>query len=147
MLNNVFDPGRIKLNLEGTTKNDVFGELIETIAGANSEFDRQELLEAIIMRESKMNTLILPGIAVPHGYCSTVHGIIGAIGFSRRGVEYDNLDQSPVHLFFLLLMDQSSREQHLKVLNRLLELLKSTTFARIEELETPQDVYNFICHY
>jgi len=166
MLNVIFNPDRIKLNLESTTKTDVFVELIETIAVSHAEFDRQELLEAVKFRESKMNTNILPGVAVPHGYCPTVHGIIGALGFSKQGIEFESGEQESqlrssnqkinkievplanrVHLFFLLLMDESSREQHLYVLSRLLEFLNSTTFGGIREAKTTQDVYRLLCRY
>jgi len=156
MLNSIFDPGCIKLNLEATTKADVFAELIETIVSSRSEFDRQELLEAVKLRESKMNTNILPGVAVPHGYCPNVHGIIGAVGVSRKGIDFDSVEQNNridvsagnrVHLFFLLLMDESSREQHLYVLSQLLELLNSPAFGGIREAKTPQDIYGLLCRY
>ena len=147
MLNEIFSPERIKLNLEGKTKEDVFKELIGTIAGPDTEFDYRELLEAVKQRESKMDTIILPGIAMPHGYCPAVNGIIGAIGFSQPGIEYNNMDQNPVHLFFLLLMDESSREQHLQVLSRLMALLNSTAITGIRGMETPRELYDLLCRY
>ena len=147
MLSEIFTPRHIKLDLESTTKNDVFEELIGTIAAPDSEFDHRELLDAVTMREEKMNTIVLPGVAVPHGYCRNVKGIIGAIGFSRTGIEYDNSDQNPVHLFFMLLMDESSREQHLQVLSHLLELINSPAFSEIRETGTPQAVYNLLSRY
>jgi len=147
MLNDIFSPERIKLNLESTTKNEVFEELINTIAVPESEFDSRELFDAVNLRESKMNTIIMPGIAVPHGYCSSVRGIIGAIGFSMGGVEYDSRDKAPVHTFVMLLMDESSREQHLQVLSRLLELLNSASFATIKKAKTPEEVYTLLGRY
>ena len=148
MLNDVFGPERLILNLEGTTKSDVFEELIEIIAVSNSGFNRQELLEAVVLRESKMNTIILPGIAVPHGYCPSVNGIVGAMGFSREGIEYDTLDRDPVHLFFMLLMDDSSWEEHLQVLSRLLELLNSRALSKIRGVkERPQEIYKLLCRF
>ena len=147
MLNEIFDPGRIKLDLESTTKTDVFGELIETIALSDCEFNRQDLLEAVTLRENKMSSIIMPGVAIPHGYSTTVQGIIGVIGFSREGIEYDKLDRNPVHLFIMLLMDESSRDRHLQVLSRLLELLNSAAFAGIQKAETPQEVYKLLCSF
>jgi len=147
MLNDIFSPERIKLNLESTTKNEVFEELINTIAIPESKFDSRELFEAVTLRESKMNTIIMPGIAVPHGYCSSVRGIIGAMGFSMGGVEYDSKDRSPVHIFVMLLMDESSQEQHLQVLSRLLELINSASFAAIRKAATPEEVYALLGRY
>jgi mannitol/fructose-specific phosphotransferase system IIA component (Ntr-type) len=147
MLDVIFDPKRINLNLLSRTKSDVLGELVETVKKTDSSLDGQELLNAITMREDKMATIILPGVAVPHGYCSAVHGIIGAIGFSREGIEFDREDRDPVHLFFMLLMDESSREQHLRVLSRLLEMINSATLGDIRGIESSQELYKLLCRY
>jgi len=147
MLNKVFSPDRIKLNLSSKTKDEVFEELIDTIAIPESELDSRELFEAVTTRESKMNTIIMPGLAIPHGYCSSVHGIVGAIGFSLGGIEYDNTEKNPVHLFVMLLMDRSSREQHLQVLSQLLELSNTPVFTSISKAKSPEEVYNQLRRY
>jgi mannitol/fructose-specific phosphotransferase system IIA component (Ntr-type) len=147
MLDAIFDPRRINMNLISRTKNDVLGELVETIKKTDSALDRQELLDAITMRENKMTTVILPGVAVPHGYCNAVHGIIGAIGFSRGGIEFDPECRDPVHLFFTLLMDESSCEQHLRVLGRLLEMINSATINEIRGIESSEEIYELLCRY
>ena len=147
MLDAIFDPRRINLNLISKTKSDVLGELVETVKKTDSALDRQELLNAITMRENKMTTIILPGVAVPHGYCSAIHGVIGAIGFSRGGIEFDREYRDPVHLFFLLLMDELSREQHLQVLGRLLEMINSAALGEISGTESPQELYKLLCRF
>jgi len=147
MLCEIFDSRRIKMDLESITKAGVFEELIETIGDHNNGIDRQELLEAVILRENKMPTIIKPGIAIPHGYCRTVKGIIGAIGFSRPGIEFGSSDLNPVHLFFLLLMDESSREQHLQVFGHLWRLLNTVAFSEIGNMKTPEDVYCLLSNY
>jgi len=93
-----------------------------------------------------MNTAIMPGIAVPRGYSGEVEGIIGAVGFSRSGIEYDN-DGGPVHLVFLLLMDESSQEKHLRAFHKLLEFLGSTSLADIGRAGTPRQLYDLLCRY
>ena len=147
MLDAIFDPRRINMNLMSKTKNDVLAELVETIKKTDSALNRQELLSAITMRENKMTTIILPGVAVPHGYCNAIHGIIGSIGFSQGGIEFDQEYRDPVHLFFLLLMDEMSREQHLRVLSRLLEMINSAALGEIRGIESPQEIYELLCRY
>ena len=147
MLSEFIDPNRIKLDLESTTKDGVLGELVDIITGSCSDFDKHELLEAVSSRESKMPTIIQPGIAVPHGYCKTVHGIVGAVGFSREGIEFDQRDKNLVHLFFILLMDESSRELNLKVFTRILEMLKSTSLNQISGMTSSQELYDLLCRF
>jgi mannitol/fructose-specific phosphotransferase system IIA component (Ntr-type) len=144
-LSDIFRQELIKLELESKTKDEVFEELIETIARLHPEYDRGEMLKAVIARENQMNTTVLPGIAVPHGYCDVVGGLIGTIGFSRAGIEYGRGE--PVHLVFMLLMDTLSREQHLRVLSRLLELLNSESVTMLRTAESPQEVYNILYHF
>jgi mannitol/fructose-specific phosphotransferase system IIA component (Ntr-type) len=144
-LSDIFARELIRVNLEGKTKKEVFEELVGTIAELRPEYDRGKMLDAVIARESRMNTAILPGIAVPHGCCDAVGGIIGAVGFSRAGIEYGSPE--PVHLVFMLLMDNFSREHHLRVLSRLLELLNSESVAMIEAAECPQEVYDILYHF
>jgi len=147
MLSKFFDPSRIKLDLESRTKEGVLGELVEIITGTNSGYNKQELLEAVTLRESKMTTAIMPGIALPHGYCNAVRGIVGAIGFSRSGIIYDMGDENPVHLVFMLLMDDSSREQNLRVFSRLLEMLNSTSLEEIGNLVNSRQLYDLLCRF
>ena len=147
MLSEIFDPKRITLNLLSKTKNDVLKELVSSINGSDSKLDKQELLDAIIMRENKMNTIIMPGVAIPHGYCNAVNGIIGAIGVSHGGIEFDRQDRNPVHLFFMLLMDESSREKHLQVLSRLLEVVNSKALGEIRGMGSSQELYKLLCQY
>ena len=147
MLGEIFDQRRINMNLLSKTKSGVLGELVETIKETDSRLDSQELLDAITLRENKMTTIILPGVAVPHGYCSAIQGIIGAIGFSRTGIEFDRQDRDPVHLFFLLLMDESSREQHLRILSQLLQVINSATLNEILGRGNPQELHKLLCRF
>jgi mannitol/fructose-specific phosphotransferase system IIA component (Ntr-type) len=144
-LSDVFARELIKPELEGRTKNEVFEELIGTIAGLYPEYDRGEMLGAVIAREDRMNTAVLPGIAVPHGYCDAVGGIIGAAGFSRTGIEYGSPE--PVHSVFMLIPDNFSRERHLRVLSRLLELFNSQSLAMIETAGSPREVYDILYRF
>ncbi|MDR2178151.1 MAG: PTS sugar transporter subunit IIA [Treponema sp.] len=144
-LSNVFTRELIKLDLEGKTKNEVFKELVGTIAGLYPEYGREEMLDAVLARENQMNTAVLPGIAVPHGYCSAVGGIIGAAGFSRTGIEYGS--SRPVHSVFLLLLDNFSRERHLQVLSCLLRLFNSEFLAMIGAAKSPQEVYDILYRF
>jgi mannitol/fructose-specific phosphotransferase system IIA component (Ntr-type) len=144
-LSDVFTPELIKLDLEGKTKNEVFEELVGTITGLYPEYDREEMLDAILVRESQMNTTVLPGIAVPHGHCNAVGGIIGAVGFSRAGIEYGS--SKPVHVVFMLLLDNFSQERHLRVLSRLLKLFDSEALAMIEKAKSSQEVYDILYHF
>ena len=54
--------------------------------------------------------------------------MIGAIGISKNGVDFEALDGEPVYIFFLLLAPADSAGPHLKALARISRLLKDKYF-------------------
>ncbi|MDR1785040.1 MAG: PTS sugar transporter subunit IIA, partial [Spirochaetaceae bacterium] len=128
--------------LKGTTKDACFEELVERISAARPDLDKEKMLAAVKDREAKMGTSVMAGIAVPHGYYRGFNGIVGAIGFSRGGIDYQAADNRPVHLVFLLVLGEEARERHLLVLGELLEFLESEGASRIRGARNPRDVLN-----
>jgi mannitol/fructose-specific phosphotransferase system IIA component (Ntr-type) len=155
LLSDVFTIQRIKPLLESETKDEAFEELVETIVtaqggrsfateGSCAELNRREILQAVSKRESKMTTAILPGIAVPHGYCRAYNGITGAIGISRTGIAYDADDNTPVHCIIMIVLGETAREKHLRVLNRLLRLLTSQVLSSIQSANNAQEIHDIL---
>jgi len=142
LLTDIFDPRSIKLNLESASKEEAFAELIGAVASLHPELDPAEVLAAIVARENKMSTGIAPGVAIPHAICKGAGdksaGIIGAIGISKAGIEYDALDGKPVHAIFMLIIGE--RANHLRALNQICALAQSEGFALIRNAKTPRDV-------
>ncbi|MDR2537291.1 MAG: PTS sugar transporter subunit IIA [Treponema sp.] len=147
MLSEIFDVQHIKLNLESETKDEVFEELVATITAQHPELNHQDLLEAITTRESQMNTAVAPGIAIPHGYCHTLNGIVGVVGISRAGIEYDTEMKETVHYIFMVLMSCDHREKHLTFLSKLLKLLDPQMLSEIQEAKSAQDFHNILCRF
>ena len=94
-LQQVFPPESILLNLESSEKEELFEEMLQNICSRLPDVDRDEARASLLAREAKMSTGILPGVAVPHGSIDTVKGVAGAIGISRRGIDYDAIDKKP----------------------------------------------------
>lgn len=144
LLSDVFNKQSIKLNLESKTKEEAFRELIEVIGTVHPEFDRDTILSAIQEREKKLNTSIVPGVAIPHGYYPGTSLIFGALGISQTGIEYRALDQKPVHCIFLLVMGENTRENHLRVLNRVMTLVNSEGLNLLQNASSPQEIYDLL---
>ena len=143
-----FSPETVIMNLESTDKDELFEEMVEAIVRKHPEIDRGQALEAIRERESKMSTGIMHDIAVPHGNCSSVKEVIGAIGISRKGIDYDSLDGEPVHLVFMILCSPERPEMHLSVLKEISSVLQSPTFLKeVVEKQSPQEVYDLLCAF
>ena len=144
LLSDIFDLGAIRLNLDGKTKEMVFVELISAISTLHPECKAPELLAAIRHREEQMNTGIGSGIAVPHIAYKGINKMVGAIGVSQCGIDYEAMDKKPVHVVFLLITNEKPDENHLRVLNLILKLAQSEAFPQIRKAEKVETIYNIL---
>ncbi|HZI33276.1 MAG TPA: PTS sugar transporter subunit IIA, partial [Candidatus Binatia bacterium] len=68
------------------------------------------------------------GIAMPHASTVLVSEVVGALGRSRRGVQFDALDGRPVRLVMLFLVPQGQFQKHLHTLSNIAKLLHKQDF-------------------
>jgi PTS system fructose-specific IIC component/PTS system nitrogen regulatory IIA component len=147
-LQDVFHPEFIKVNLEAEDKDEVFEELADYFCRAGKENVREEIMEALRIREQKMSTGIQKGIAIPHGSTDAVETVSGVLGISRKGVDYEALDGEPFYLLFMLIAPHKDTETHLRILKRLAELLENPQFyTDLQSQKDPQGAYKVICKY
>lgn len=148
VLGQVFSPKTIIVNLESEDKDEVFEELVDSIISVQPQLNRTAAVEALQERESKMSTGIVHGIAVPHGITDSVNGVVGAIGISQKGIDYDALDNAPVHLVFMLLISPEEREKHLQILSSLLKVLQNPNSVNLlMEKKSAKEVYDTLCAF
>jgi len=117
-------------DLKSETKADVIVELVDSLikAGAIEKKHKNKILEVLMAREALGSTAIGQGIAIPHGKCDCVKKLVGCLGVSKKGIDFDSLDGEPAHIFFLLVAPIDSAGPHLKALARISRLLKDKFF-------------------
>ena len=148
ILGQVFNPKTICVNLESEEKEEVFEELVEKVVALKPNLNRQNIRNAIAERESLMSTGIKEGIAVPHGKLDEIDEVMGVVGISKSGIDYEALDNKPVHLVFLLLSSKDNAEFHLRVLRHLSTVIEANGFvAELMEQTDADGVYQTICKY
>ena len=109
---------------------------------------RGNVLSALVEREKKLSTGIGNGVAVPHGVCKGFSGVKGFIGVSQKGIDFDSLDNAPVHVVFMMISGADDCEYHLQVIRRLAEVLKEPAFVKtILSKTTPQDVFDTLVRF
>lgn len=145
ILQSVFPKNSIILDLESEDKDELFEELLQNIVNRHDEIDRDEAMNALKKREEKMTTGILPAIAVPHCSIDTVQGVVGAIGISKKGIEYGSLDGEPVHFIFMMICNASDDSLHLTALHDIAVVLKSSEFIDLLGASpSVEDVWEFL---
>ncbi len=136
------DPSGIKMELEARDKDGVLRELV-ALAGATGHInDELAILKAVRERENLCSTGFENGAAIPHprqGHPDIVEKLVAVFARSSQGIDFEALDEKPVHLFFLLCAPTDS--EHLRALAKLSRFLKKEPVRkRLMEAKTPEDV-------
>lgn len=131
--------------IKGHTKEQVLAELVMALKKAKIIQNENEVVKVILEREKLGSTGIGEGVAIPHGKLKGIENIICVFGRSTTGVDFDAVDQKPVHIFFLLLAPEGSASLHLKMLSRISKLLRNPSFKkRLMELGDAHAIYRSI---
>jgi len=86
--------------------------------------ENNDAIAAVVKkRESSMSTGIGFGIGIPHASTDLIYEVVGALGRSRKGVNFDALDNQPVNLIMLFLVPQGQFQKHLHTLANIAKLL------------------------
>lgn len=139
--------GAIQATLSSTDKESVIGELVDSLqaAGEISSADREDIVKAILKREELGSTGIGRGIAVPHTKHPSVKKLVGTVGVSSSGVEFESLDGEPVQLFFLLISPPDRPSDHLRALENISRQLRDETFCRfLKQAKTKADIVQLL---
>jgi PTS system nitrogen regulatory IIA component len=120
----------IEPEMKGTTKDDSIRELVALLRKAGAITDERAVAEVVLEREELGTTGIGEGIAVPHGKSDAVDGLVAAFGRSEQGIDFDAMDNQPVHLLFLLVAPKEYSGPHLMALARISRLLKNRDFRK-----------------
>ncbi|HEX9046611.1 MAG TPA: PTS sugar transporter subunit IIA [Verrucomicrobiae bacterium] len=94
---------------------------------------RVAISESIRKRELAMSTGIGFGIAIPHAASALVSEVVGAVGRSRKGVQFDALDGKPVKLVMLFLVPQGQFQKHAHTLANIAKMLHKADFREDRE--------------
>jgi len=116
--------------LRGTSKGEVLTEMAQHLAAVQPGIDAVALGQALQERELLASTAIGDGIAIPHGKLDTIDALMGVLGRSVDGLDFDSIDGKPTHLVFMLVAPTASIGAHLKALARLSRLFRDAGFRQ-----------------
>ncbi|MCD4676121.1 MAG: PTS sugar transporter subunit IIA [Desulfobacula sp.] len=143
-ISQLLNKNSIIANLKASDKKGVIDELALAVS-KTTKASAEKIAHVLMEREKLGSTGIGGAIAIPHGKLDLVGSIIVGFGLSREGVEYESLDNKPVHIFFLLLTSENSTGGHLKVLAQISKLLKLDHFKKdLLAAESADDIYDII---
>ena len=126
------------------------GALQELVAGLVqsediTEEDQDGIMKALLKREELGSTGVGRGVAVPHSKHPSVKRLIGTVGISAEGVDFNSLDGEKVQLFFLLISPPDRPGDHLRALENISRQLRDDTFCRfLKQAKSADDVQQLL---
>ncbi|MEC8555974.1 MAG: PTS sugar transporter subunit IIA [Planctomycetota bacterium] len=134
-------------SLQSHDKESVITELVDSLlnAGDIKAGDREDIIKAILKREELGSTGIGRGIAVPHTKHPSVDKLVGTVGVSVDGLDFDSLDGEKVQLFFLLVSPPDRPGDHLRALENISRQLRDDTFCRfLKQSKNTEDIMQLL---
>ena len=119
MITKLINENLIKLELQATSKQEVFEELIEVLHQQGRISNKADFLADIQKREAEGNTGFEDGIAIPHAKSAAVIEPAVVIGIHKAGIEYGADDGQPSKLFFMIASPDGGDNHHIEVLAEL----------------------------
>lgn len=113
-------------DLKSTSKSEIITELVDVLisSGTVEKKYKKKIVEVLLAREALGSTAVGQGIAIPHAKCDCATELVGCLGISKAGVDFDSLDGEPAHIFFMLVAPIDSAGPHLKALAKISKMLK-----------------------
>ena len=146
-LTEILGENEITIDLEAEDKWEAIEELIDVMISEHevSLRDRDYIIDVINQREKSMSTGVGNGVAIPHGTVDCVDAIIGALGISARGINWDAIDGKPVHIVLILLVPKTKIGKHIKTLaNTARTFGQKEICRRITAAKSPAEVLEIL---
>ena len=149
-LGDILGKAQIIPDLRGANRWEAIDELIGNLVttGKIQAGDKDAVTAAVKKRETSMSTGIGFGIGIPHASTDLISEVVGSFGRSKKGVNFDALDNQPVNLVMLFLVPQGQFQKHLHTLANIAKLLHKKEFRQaLEEAPDAAAMYKIIKEY
>ena len=146
--NNLINSDLIILDLESQNKNEVIQKLVDLLDLNGALTNKDEFLEAVLLRETKSPTGLEDGLAIPHGKSPAVKSAkIAAARLKNKINNWESVDEeNEVDLVFLIAIPDSEKgSTHIEVLSNLTTLFMEDGFiSSLREAKNKDEFLNII---
>ncbi len=143
----LFSVDRVVFPLQTSTKKEVVEELASALVVTDqlNKDDLAKFVKEIMAREALGTTAIGRGIAIPHVRTALSSSLVGVLGFSRDGVDFDSLDKQPTHAVFMLASPMADKDSQIRILGRIAAVANHGNFLNfLLQCRSAQDVVDLL---
>lgn len=141
-LADILSKEQIITDLKATNRWEAIDELVDNlVACGRVKPEHRDAIAAVVKkRETSMSTGIGFGVGIPHASTDLISDVVGSLGRSKTGVNFDALDNQPVHLVMLFLVPQGQFQKHLHTLANIAKQLHNKDFRQSLEVAPEADM-------
>jgi fructose-specific phosphotransferase system IIA component len=110
-------------NLEASNKIELLTQMAKYLTSLYDLKDPALIVQKILDREAEMSTGIGFGIAIPHARIEGIDRVFMIAARSVKGIEFDSIDEQPVHLIFMMLSPSNASTQYTQILSSLSRIM------------------------
>ncbi len=128
----LLNPDQIILEMEAVQHWPAIVELVGHLvsSGQLPADQHEEMLEAFRAREELVSTGIGSGVAIPHAFSDHLEEVIGVFGRSAAGIDFQALDDKPVHFIILFIVPRRDYHLHLRTLAAIAKMFTNAEILR-----------------
>lgn len=106
------------------TRQEALQEMVDMLYYADKLKDKDQFLKAILDREKVVSTGIGLGVAIPHAKLPNYREFFIAIAISKKGINWNALDNTAVRLIFMIGGPDDKQTEYLQLLSSLTLAIK-----------------------
>lgn len=91
---------------------------------------RDGVLEALKAREEQVSTGIGSGVAIPHTFSDELEEVVAVFGRSKAGIDFEAIDNAPVHYIILFIVPRKDYHLHLRTLAAIAKMFTNCEVRR-----------------
>lgn len=91
---------------------------------------RECMVNSLKTREEQVSTGIGSGVAIPHAFSDELDEVIAIFGRSKTGIEFESIDNAPVHFIILFIVPSKDYQLHLKTLAAIAKMFTNSEIRR-----------------
>ncbi|MBN1407764.1 MAG: PTS sugar transporter subunit IIA [Calditrichaceae bacterium] len=138
----------ITANLTGKSKFQLIEELLDILHKDGKISDRETALKDVMAREGYLSTGLENGLAIPHAKTDGVSELVMAFGLKKEGIDFESLDNKPVHLIFLVLSPRDTSGPHIRALAAITKNLKDAEKRKaLMNAQSPEEIKKIFSNF
>ncbi len=122
-IQDILSKNAIIMNLDASNKIELLTQMAKYLSSLYDLKDQDRVVQKILDREAEMSTGIGFGIAIPHGRIEGIDRVYIIAARSVKGIEFDAIDEQPVHLIFMMLTPVNTSNPYTQILSSLSRIM------------------------